>query len=55
MRVGKLFAARVLRAAQEGRISFTEAHKLTGMQDGSFQKYAKFLDRTIHDGSRHRT
>lgn len=44
-RVGKLFAARVLRAAKDGRISFTEAHKLTGMRDGSFQKYAKFLER----------
>lgn len=43
-RVGKLFATRVLRAAKEGRISFKEAHNLTGMRDGSFQKYAKLLD-----------
>ena len=43
-RVGKLFATRVLRAAREGRISFKEAHNLTGMRDGSFQKYARFLD-----------
>ncbi len=43
-RVGKRFATRVLRAAREGRISFKEAHNLTGMRDGSFQKYAKFLD-----------
>lgn len=43
-RVGKLFATRVLRAAREGRISFKEAHNLTGMRDGSFQKYAKFLE-----------
>ncbi len=43
-RVGKLFTTRVLRAAREGRISFKEAHNLTGMRDGSFQKYAKFLD-----------
>lgn len=43
-RVCKLFATRVLRAAKEGRISFKEARSLTGMRDGSFQKYAKFLD-----------
>jgi Zn-dependent peptidase ImmA (M78 family) len=43
-RVGKLFATRVLRAAREGRISFKEAYNLTGMHDGSFQKYAKLLD-----------
>ncbi len=43
-RVGKLFATRVLRAAKEGRISFKEACSLTGMRDGSLQKYAKLLE-----------
>ncbi|MYF39406.1 MAG: ImmA/IrrE family metallo-endopeptidase [Rhodothermaceae bacterium] len=43
-RVGRLFATRVLRAAKEGRISFKEACKLTGMRDGSLQRYVKFPD-----------
>lgn len=42
-RVGKLFATQVLRAALEGRIGFKEAYDLTGLQGGSFQKFANRL------------
>lgn len=39
-RVGELFAAQVIRAALEGRVSFKEAYDLTGLRGGSFQEYA---------------
>ena len=39
-RIGELFATQVLRAAMEGRIGFKEAYDLTGLQGGTFQKYA---------------
>ncbi len=42
-RVGKLFATQVLRAAMEGRIGFKEAYDLTGLNGGTFQKYARRL------------
>ena len=42
-RVGELFATQVLHAAMEGRIGFREAHDLTGLRGGTFQKYARRL------------
>ncbi len=39
-RVGERFAAQVVRAALEGRLSFREAYDLTGLRGGSFQEYA---------------
>ena len=42
-RVGVLFAAHVVRAAKEGRLSFKEAYDLTGLRGGSFQEYAHRL------------
>lgn len=39
-RVGKLFATKVIRAAKEGRIGFKQAYALTGLNGGTFQKYA---------------
>jgi Zn-dependent peptidase ImmA (M78 family)/transcriptional regulator with XRE-family HTH domain len=42
-RVGKLFATRVIRAAKEGRIGFKQAYDLTGLNGGTFQKYAQRL------------
>ncbi len=40
-RVGELFTTYVLHAALEGRIGFKEAYDLTGLQGGTFQKYAQ--------------
>lgn len=42
-RVGKLFAAQVIRAAREGRIGFKQAYELTGLNGGAFQEYARRL------------
>lgn len=42
-RVGAPFAASVMRAALEGRLSFKEAYDLTGLRGGAFQKYARRL------------
>lgn len=42
-RVGRLFAARVIRAAKEGRIGFKEAYDLSGLNGGAFQEYARKL------------
>ncbi len=40
-RVGELFTKHVLQAALEGKIGFKEAYDLTGLQGGTFQKYAQ--------------
>jgi len=42
-RVGRLFTTQVIRAAMEGRIGFREAYHLTGLNGGTFQKYARRL------------
>lgn len=42
-RVGRLFAVHVIRAAKEGRIGFKEAYDLSGLNGGTFQKYARKL------------
>ena len=42
-RVGRLFASHVIRAAKEGRIGFKEAYDLTGLNGGTFQRYARKL------------
>lgn len=42
-RLGESFAKRVICAAKEGRLSFREAYDLTGLRDGTFQKYARRL------------
>jgi len=42
-RAGPLFARQVMYAAVEGRIGFQEAYDLTGLKDGTFQKYASRL------------
>ena len=46
-RVGQLFASQVIRAAKEGRIGFKEAYDLTGLNGGTFQKYARKLGITL--------
>jgi Zn-dependent peptidase ImmA (M78 family)/transcriptional regulator with XRE-family HTH domain len=43
VRVGRLFAVQVMRAAKEGRIGFKEAYDLTGLHGGTFQEYARRL------------
>ena len=43
LRVGQLFAIRVMRAAKEGRIGFKDAYDLTGLHGGTFQEYARRL------------
>ncbi len=43
VRVGKMFASEVVRAAMEGRLSFREAYGLTGLRAGAFQEYAHRL------------
>ena len=43
VRVGKMFAREVVRAAKEGRLSFREAYGLTGLRGGAFQEYAHRL------------
>ena len=42
-RVGSLFATQVIRAAKEGRIGFKQAYELTGLNGGTFQRYARRL------------
>lgn len=42
-RVGIRFATEVVRAAMEGRIGFKQAYELTGLNGGTFQKYARRL------------
>jgi len=42
-RVGRLFAAHVIRAAKDGRIGFKEAYDLSGLNGGAFQQYARKL------------
>lgn len=43
MRIGRLFATQVMRAAKEGRIGFKEAYDLSGLNGGTFQEYARKL------------
>ncbi len=43
LRVGRLFAIQVMRAAKEGRIGFKDAYDLTGLHGGTFQEYARRL------------
>ena len=43
LRVGRLFAIQVMRAAKEGRIGFKDAYDLTGLHGGTFQEYASRL------------
>ena len=43
VRLGQAFALSVMRAALEGRLSFKEAYDLTGLQGGTFQRYARRL------------
>ena len=43
VRVGKLFATRVIGAAMEGKIGFKRAYELTGLWGGTFQGYANEL------------
>lgn len=40
-RVGKRFMRLVSRAANEGRITFTEAYKLTGLNNATFEEYLR--------------
>ena len=42
-RIGAKFATAVIRAAMEGRTTFTHAYDLTGLRGGAFQKYARRL------------
>ena len=46
-RVGESFARRVIGAAKEGRLSFTEAYDLTGLRGGAFQEYAERLGMSL--------
>ncbi len=46
-RVGQLFATSLIRAAMEGRIGFKEAYDLTGLNGGTFQRYASNLGITL--------
>ncbi len=46
-RVGRLFASQLVRAAKEGRIGFKEAYDLTGLNGGTFQRYAHKLNITL--------
>jgi Zn-dependent peptidase ImmA (M78 family) len=43
LRVGRLFAIQVMRAAKEGRIGFKDAYDLVGLRGGTFQEYASRL------------
>jgi Zn-dependent peptidase ImmA (M78 family) len=43
LRIGRRFGADVVRAAQEGRILYTEAYDLTGLYGKAFHKYAQSL------------
>ena len=43
VRVGRLFATRVIGAAMEGKIGFKRAYELTGLWGGTFRGYAKKL------------
>ena len=42
-RLGATFALSVMRAAQEGRLSFKEAYDLTGLRGGALQEYGRRL------------
>lgn len=42
-RVGERFALEVFRAAKEGRVMYTEAYRLTGLQGAAFRNYAQAL------------
>jgi Zn-dependent peptidase ImmA (M78 family) len=43
VRVGKRFAAAVIRATKEGRLLFRDAYRLTGLYGNTFDKYASSL------------
>ena len=42
-RVGRRFASAVIRAAQEGQISYADAYELTGLHGATFDKYVDSL------------
>ena len=47
VRLGYRFAAAVISAAREGRLSYGDAYKLTGLNGATFEKYAtRLLERT---------
>jgi Zn-dependent peptidase ImmA (M78 family) len=43
VRLGRRFGAAVITAAEEGRISYTDAYELTRLYGSTFDKYARFL------------
>ncbi len=43
LRIGRKFGADVVRAAQEGRLLYTDAYDLTGLYGETFHKYAQSL------------
>jgi len=43
LRVGRRFAVAVMTAAEEGKLSYTEAYRLTGLHGAAFTKYGKRL------------
>ena len=43
-RIGGLFAVHVFHAALEGRLGFKKAYELTGLNGGTFQKFARTYD-----------
>lgn len=40
-RIGRRFAEAVVRAAQEGRLSYTEAYRLTGLNSNTFSEFSR--------------
>jgi Zn-dependent peptidase ImmA (M78 family) len=43
LRIGRHFAAMVIRATREGTLLYREAYRLTGLYGKSFEEYAKYL------------
>jgi len=50
VRLGVRFAAAVIGAAREGRLSYRDAYQLTGLKGDTFDKYAKHLAERIWNG-----
>ena len=42
-RIGKRFGLEIIRAAKEGRLSFRDAYRMTGLEGKTFKKYGRYL------------
>jgi Zn-dependent peptidase ImmA (M78 family) len=49
LRLGRRFSAAIIRAVREGRVTYQEAYRLTGMQGATFAAYADLVIKRVRE------